>query len=129
MAPGSLQRPDLASHRGRTVVRRGLWHMKPKAPFDTPLLGRFNFRRPCLQRRSAMNIGAATRRSGLSANTLRYYEEIGLSVRSRRANACRDYAPSNVHKLAFLKRARGLGFLVGHCRALLSLYEEKLDKR
>jgi len=72
-----------------------------------------------------MNIGAAERASGLPAKTIRYYEEIGLLVPTRHENGYRDYEASDVHKLAFLKRARGLGFSVEDCRALLSLYEDR----
>ena len=72
-----------------------------------------------------MNIGAAERASGLPTKTIRYYEEIGLLVPSRRENGYRDYAEADVHKLAFLQRARGLGFSIGDCRALLSLYDDR----
>jgi len=72
-----------------------------------------------------MNIGEAEDRSSLPAKTIRYYEEIGLVVPARRANGYRDYDETDVHKLAFLHRARGLGFSVADCRALLSLYQNR----
>ena len=72
-----------------------------------------------------MNIGEAEDRSSLSAKTIRYYEEIGLVVPSRQANGYRDYDETDVHKLAFLHRARGLGFSVEECRTLLSLYQDR----
>ncbi|MBB4301740.1 Cu(I)-responsive transcriptional regulator [Rhodobium orientis] len=72
-----------------------------------------------------MNIGQAARRSALPAKTIRYYEEIGLVAPGRRDNGYRDYDASDVHKLQFLKRARGLGFSIDDCRHLLSLYEDK----
>jgi len=72
-----------------------------------------------------MNIGDAAGRTGLPAKTIRYYEEIGLVRPARRRNGYRDYGEAELHKLAFLRRARSLGFSVADCRALLSLYEDR----
>ena len=72
-----------------------------------------------------MNIGAAEQASGLPAKTIRYYEDIGLLIPARRDNGYREYGQTDIHKLAFLKRARGLGFWIEDCRALLSLYEDR----
>lgn len=72
-----------------------------------------------------MNIGDASLRSGLPAKTIRYYEEIGLLHPLRGNNGYRDYADSDIHKLRFLQRARGLGFSVEECRQLLALYEDR----
>ena len=71
-----------------------------------------------------MNIGDASERSGLPAKTIRYYEDIGLLKPGRAENGYRDYSPSDVHRLRFLQRARGLGFSVEECRQLLSLYQD-----
>lgn len=71
-----------------------------------------------------MNIGEAAAASGLPAKTIRYYEEIGLVRPGRGANGYRDFARADIHKLAFVARARSLGFSVEECRALLSLYED-----
>jgi MerR family transcriptional regulator, copper efflux regulator len=68
-----------------------------------------------------MNVAAASRRSGLPPKTIRYYEEIGLVSPSRRANGYRDYGPDDIERLAFLRRARGLGFSIEECRALAGL--------
>ena len=72
-----------------------------------------------------MNIGAASKQTGLPPKTIRYYEEIGLVHPERRANAYRDYSAENIHKLRFIQRARSLGFSVEDCRQLMSLYEDK----
>jgi MerR family transcriptional regulator, copper efflux regulator len=69
-----------------------------------------------------MNIGTAARHSALPANTIRYYEEIGLLRPARADNGYRDYSGDDIHRLKFLQRARGLGFSVEECRQLLSLY-------
>ena len=72
-----------------------------------------------------MNIGAASERSGLPAKTIRYYEDIGLLKPDRSGNGYRDYSATDLHRLRFLQRARGLGFSVEECRQLLSLYDDK----
>lgn len=72
-----------------------------------------------------MNIGDASKHSGLPKKTIRYYEEIGLVTADRRENGYRDYDMSHIHKLSFVQRARGLGFSIEECRNLLSLYEDK----
>ena len=73
-----------------------------------------------------MNIGEAAQRSGLSAKTIRYYEESGLIAPAARAeNGYRDYSDTDVHKLRFVRHARGLGFSVDDCAQLLSLYQDK----
>lgn len=71
-----------------------------------------------------MNIGEAARRSGLPAKTIRYYEEIDLLHPNRAPNGYRDYGQEDVHRLAFLHRARDLGFSIEECRLLLSLYQD-----
>lgn len=72
-----------------------------------------------------MNIGDAARRSGLPAKTIRYYEEIGLISPERCDNSYRDYSGDDVHRLAFLKRARNLGFSIDDCRQLMALYQDR----
>ena len=72
-----------------------------------------------------MNIASAAERSGVPPKTIRYYEEIGLIRPDRAANGYRDFDESHVHKLAFLGRARALGFGIEDCRALLSLWEDR----
>ncbi|MBL4792338.1 MAG: MerR family DNA-binding protein [Citromicrobium sp.] len=37
----------------------------------------------------------------------------------------RDFAIEDLHKLAFLGRARSLGFSIDECRTLLSLYDDR----
>ncbi len=72
-----------------------------------------------------MNIGEVAERTGLPAKTIRYYEEIGLITPHRSANGYRSFDDTHAHKLAFLGRARGLGFSIEECRALLALYEDR----
>lgn len=72
-----------------------------------------------------MNVSHAARRSGLPAKTIRYYEDIGLIRPDRAANGYRDYSSDDIHRLAFLKRARGLGFSIEECRQLMALYNDR----
>ncbi|GHG94200.1 Cu(I)-responsive transcriptional regulator [Pseudodonghicola xiamenensis] len=72
-----------------------------------------------------MNIGDVSRLSGLPAKTIRYYEDIGLVQPQRSANGYRAFRDSDLHKLAFLGRARALGFSIEDCRGLLALYEDE----
>jgi len=72
-----------------------------------------------------MNVSEAAHRSGLPAKTIRYYEDVGLVSPGRAANGYRDYSSEDVHSLAFLRRARGLGFSIEDCRQLMALYRDK----
>jgi len=72
-----------------------------------------------------MNISQVATASGLPAKTIRYYEEIGLIRPMRGENGYRAFRDSDLHKLAFLGRARSLGFSIEECRALLALYEDR----
>ena len=71
-----------------------------------------------------MNIGDVAAHAGLPAKTIRYYEDIGLVQPLRSANGYRTFQQSDVHKLAFLGRARALGFTIEDCRSLLKLYAD-----
>jgi len=72
-----------------------------------------------------MNIGEAARATGLPPKTIRYYEDIGLVSADRSGNGYRSYGDREVHRLAFLQRARSLGFSIDECRDLLSLYDDR----
>ena len=72
-----------------------------------------------------MNIGDVAEASGLPAKTIRYYEDIGLVRPKRGQNGYRAFSKADVYKLAFLSRARSLGFSIEDCRSLMSLYEDR----
>ena len=71
-----------------------------------------------------MNIGQAAKRAGLPTKTIRYYEDIDLINPARDANGYRSFSEDDLHKLAFLARARSLGFTIDDCRALIALHED-----
>lgn len=69
-------------------------------------------------------IGALSRRTGCPIETVRYYERIGLLPRPpRTAGGYRMYGEEAVRRLAFVLRARALGFSPPEVRALLGLAE------
>ena len=72
-----------------------------------------------------MNIGDVAERSGLPAKTIRYYDDIGFIKPRRSLNGYRHFDEKELHKLAFIGRARSLGFTIEDCRSLLALYEDK----
>ena len=72
-----------------------------------------------------MNIGQASKASGVSAKMIRYYERTGLIPKAlRRESGYRDYSPSDVHMLRFIRRARDLGFAVSEIDDLLNLWRD-----
>ncbi|MDX1451179.1 MAG: MerR family transcriptional regulator [Oleiphilaceae bacterium] len=70
-----------------------------------------------------MNISEASKRCGLSPQTIRYYEQIELVTPARRQdNGYRDYRQAELEQLAFVHHARETGFSIDECRELLDLY-------
>ena len=58
-----------------------------------------------------MNIGQASKASGVSERMIRHYEKIGLVPRAlRRDSGYRDYSDADVNRLRFIANARDLGF-------------------
>jgi MerR family copper efflux transcriptional regulator len=73
-----------------------------------------------------MNIGQASKASGVSAKLIRYYESIGLiPPPGRSASGYRVYTPEEVHVLRFVKRARTLGFSIPRIELLVRLWRDR----
>jgi Cu(I)-responsive transcriptional regulator len=73
-----------------------------------------------------MNIGELAGATGTKAETIRYYERIGLLPEPpRTAGNYRDYSVQHVSRLSFIRRARDLGFSVDQIQALLDLADQK----
>jgi MerR family transcriptional regulator, mercuric resistance operon regulatory protein len=71
---------------------------------------------------AALSIGELSRRTGVHIETIRYYEKIEmLPAPPRTEGGRRVYGQSHVRTLAFIRRARELGFTPGEIRALLDL--------
>ena len=73
-----------------------------------------------------MNISQAARQSGLSAKTIRYYEDIQLIAPAARGdNGYRQYDQRSLEELRFLARARNVGFDLEESRQLLELQRDR----
>jgi MerR family copper efflux transcriptional regulator len=73
-----------------------------------------------------MNIGQASKASGVSAKMIRYYDETGLVRPSSRTDAnYREYGDRELNELRFIKRARTLGFSMEEITHLLSLWRDR----
>ncbi|MEX2648457.1 MAG: helix-turn-helix domain-containing protein [Alphaproteobacteria bacterium] len=72
----------------------------------------------------ALSIGALAEATGVNLETIRYYERIGLMPEPDRTRAGhRRYSPAHGRRLAFIRRARELGFVLADVRSLLALAE------
>ena len=70
-------------------------------------------------------IGEASRLSGVSIETIRYYEREGvISKAGRTAAGRRAYSDAEISELRFIRRCRDLGFSIRDVVALRSLANE-----
>ncbi len=71
-----------------------------------------------------MNIGEASKLSGISVKMIRKYEDSGIIPKARRnESGYRSYSEKDVHTLKFVKTSRSLGFSMKDIKELLSLWK------
>lgn len=71
-----------------------------------------------------ITIGQLAKAAGVNLETVRYYERIGLMpAPARTESGHRAYDDKHIRKLAFIRRARELGFSIDDIRTLLTLAE------
>lgn len=73
-----------------------------------------------------MNIGEAAKASGVNAKLIRHYESIGIIPKASRSDSgYRVYSDNDVNILAFVRRARSLGFSMKEIKKLVSLWRNR----
>lgn len=71
--------------------------------------------------------GALAVATGVGAETIRYYEQIGLLPPAERtAQGYRMYTPAHAQRLTFIRHARDLGLSLDAVRELLTLASDRL---
>lgn len=73
-----------------------------------------------------MNIGEASKASGVSAKMIRHYEQVGLFPEpARTEGGYRQYGDNEVHTLRFIRHARDLGFSIRQIGELVGLWKDR----
>jgi Cu(I)-responsive transcriptional regulator len=73
-----------------------------------------------------MKIGELASATGTRAETVRYYEKIGLlAPPARTSGNYRSYGGEHLARLSFIRRARDLGFTIEAVRELLALSDDR----
>jgi len=76
-----------------------------------------------------MQIGELCSKTGMSKDTIRFYEKIGLLTKiERRTNGYKNYSNTHVEQLKLLKHAKELGFTLNEIKELAQLlFSSKLS--
>ncbi len=73
-----------------------------------------------------MTIGQLAQATGVSAKTIRYYEQVSaLPPPSRSAAGYRQYTRGDVHRLLFVRRARAIGLSLANVQTLVAELDGK----
>jgi DNA-binding transcriptional MerR regulator len=71
---------------------------------------------------AALKVGAVAKAAGVGAQTLHYYERLGLLPKPRRSEAnYRLYSPEAVRRVRFIKKAQALGLTLEETKEILDL--------
>lgn len=77
---------------------------------------------------TTMSIKTMSERAGVSTDTLRYYERIGLIDPVERApNGHRRYSETDLLRVSFLKRLRATGMSISAMQYYVDLYRQGAD--
>jgi DNA-binding transcriptional MerR regulator len=69
---------------------------------------------------AGLTIGKLAAAAGVGVETVRFYQRRGLLAQpERRGSAFREYSGADRQRLAFIRRAQGLGFTLAEIRELL----------
>jgi MerR family mercuric resistance operon transcriptional regulator len=82
----------------------------------------YRFKRNMITNARGVTIGQLAKAAGVNLETVRYYERIGLIAKpARTPGGQRSYSGEDARHLAFVRRARELGFSIDDIRVLLKL--------
>ena len=74
---------------------------------------------------SLFTIGEVAKQTGISVETVRFYEKQGLITKPQRTSAgYRQYSPEAIRKVHFIRRAKAAGFTLNDIGELLALRRE-----
>ena len=72
-----------------------------------------------------MRVGELAATGGVTAKTVRYYEELGLLAPPRRlANGYREYGPDAVDRLRFVRDAQAAGLTLAEAGSIITMKDE-----
>jgi MerR family transcriptional regulator, copper efflux regulator len=73
-----------------------------------------------------MLIGELSKKTGVSKDTIRFYEKLGLITASDReagTKLYKEYSPETVERLSMIGQGKGLGFTLSEIKQLLNEWE------
>lgn len=76
--------------------------------------------------KKTLTISSLATASGVGSETVRHYENVGLLPKAERsANGYRVFPSSSIERMAFILRAKNLGFGLSEIAALLALSDQR----
>lgn len=75
----------------------------------------------------ALSIGRLAQAAGVNVETIRFYQRRGLMEQpAKPLGGYRRYAPAEVERIRFIKRAQAVGFTLAEVKGILELDERRL---